>query len=68
MPRKCNPVKHVPSESEATALVQCATENGGDPGAYQPLIHLWQNVHIQMGTSRPYAYKADSYSKIPPVL
>lgn len=62
MPRKCNPVTHLPSETEAAALVQCATEKGGEPGAFRPMIYLWQNVHVQMGTSRPYAYNADSHS------
>lgn len=62
MPRKCNPVNHLPSEAEAVALVQCATENGGEAGAFRPMIYLWQNVHVQMGTSRPYAYNADSHS------
>lgn len=62
MPRKCNPVTHVPSEAEAAALAQCATESGGESGAFRPMIYLWQNVHVQMGTSRPYAYNADSHN------
>lgn len=62
MPRKCNPVRHVPSEAEAAALVQCATEKGGEAGAFRPMIYLWQNIRIQMGTSRPYAYNADSHN------
>ncbi|WP_425147451.1 hypothetical protein [Deinococcus sp.] len=62
MPRKCKPVTHVPTETEAAALAQCATENGGEPGAFDPLIYLWQNVRVQMGKSRPYAYNADSHS------
>jgi hypothetical protein len=62
MPRKCSPVKHVPSETEAAALIQCATEKGGEPGAFDPLIYLWQNVHVQMGTSRSYAYNSDSHN------
>jgi hypothetical protein len=62
MPRKCNPVKHLPSEAEAAALAQCGTENGGEAGAFRPMIYLWQNVRVQMGTSRPYAYNADSHN------
>jgi hypothetical protein len=62
MPRKCNAVKHVPNEAEAAALSQCAMENGGEAGAVVPMIYLWQNLQIQMGGSRPYAYNADSYS------
>jgi hypothetical protein len=62
MPRKCNPVKHVPNEAEAAALAQCATENGGEAGAFDPMIYLWQNVHVQMGGSRPYAYNSDSHN------
>lgn len=60
MPRKCKPVTHVPSETEAGALAQCATESGGAPGAFVPLIYLWQNLRVQMGKSRPYAYNSDS--------
>ena len=62
MPRKCRPVTHVPTETEAAALAQCATESGGEAGAFVPLIYLWQNVRVQMGKSRPYAYNADSHS------
>jgi len=62
MPRKCNSVKHVPNEAEAAALAQCATESGGEAGAVVPMIYLWQNLQVQMGTSRPYAYNSDSYS------
>lgn len=62
MPRKCNPVSHVPSEAEAAALAQCRTESGGESGAFRPMIYLWQNVRVQMGTSRPYAYNADSHN------
>ncbi len=61
MPRKCNAVNHVPNAAEAAALVQCAEENGGEPGAYDPMIYLWQNVQVQMGGSRPYAYNSDSH-------
>src|ERR1700733_6668024 len=39
MPRKCNPVKHVPNQAEAAALAQCATENGGEAGAFNPMIY-----------------------------
>ena len=60
MPRKCNAVKHVPNAAEAAALSQCGTENGGEPGAFVPMIYLWQNLQVQMGGSRPYAYNADS--------
>lgn len=60
MPRKCKSVTHLPSEIEAAALVQCATERGGEAGASVPLLYLFQNVHVQMGKSRPYAYNADS--------
>ena len=62
MPRKCNPVTHLPSEAEAGALAQCATENGGEAGAFRPMIYLWQNLRVQIGKSRPYAYNADSHS------
>lgn len=62
MPRKCNSVNHVPSEAEAAALAQCATESGGEPGAVVPMIYLWQNLHVQMGGSRPYQYNADSHN------
>lgn len=62
MPRKCNPVKHVPNEAEAAALAQCAIENGGDAGAFNPMIYLWQNLQVQIGGSRPYAYNSDSHS------
>ena len=62
MPRKCSAVTHVPSEAEAAALAQCATETGGEAGAFRPMIYLWQNVRVQMGKSRPYAYNADSHS------
>lgn len=62
MPRKCNAVKHVPNDAEAAALAQCATESGGEAGAVVPMIYLWQNVQVQIGGSRPYAYNSDSYS------
>lgn len=62
MPRQCNAVTHVPSEAEAAALAQCATEKGGEAGAFRPMIYLWQNLRVQMGKSRPYAYNADSHS------
>lgn len=62
MPRKCDEVTHLPDQAEAAALVQCATENGGEAGAFRPMIYLWQNVRVRMGTSRPYAYNADSHS------
>jgi hypothetical protein len=62
MPRKCNSVTHLPNEAEAAALVQCAKEKGGEPGAFDPMIILFQNVRVQMGSSRPYAYNADSSS------
>jgi hypothetical protein len=62
MPRKCKEVTHVPNEAEAAALAQCGTENGGESGAFQPMIYLWQNLKVQMGGSRPYAYNADSHS------
>ena len=61
MPRKCNPVTHVPNEAEAAALAQCASESGGEAGSFRPMIYLWQNMHVQMGGSRPYAFKADSH-------
>ena len=60
MPRKCTAVTHVPSESEAAALVQCGREKGGEAGAFRPMIYLFENVHVQMGGSRPYAYNTDS--------
>ena len=62
MPRKCNSVTHLPNEAEAAGLAQCATESGGESGAFRPMIYLWQNLHVQMGGSRPYAYNADSHS------
>ena len=62
MPRKCNAVTHLPNEAEAAALAQCATEKGGESGAFRPMIYLWQNLKVQMGGSRPYAYNADSHS------
>jgi hypothetical protein len=61
MPRKCNAVNHVPNAAEAAALIQCALEKGGEPGAFDPLLYLWQNVQVQIGSSRPYAYNSDSY-------
>lgn len=62
MPRKCNTVKHIPNTAEAAAMVQCATESGGEPGAFDPMIYLWQNVQVEMGGSRPYAYNSDSHN------
>ncbi len=62
MPRKCKEVTHLPNEAEAAALAQCATESGGESGAFRPMIYLWQNLKVQMGGSRPYAYNADSHS------
>ena len=55
-PRKCAAVKHKPSEAEAAAMSQCAKEN-----ATNEMLLLWQNVQVQMGGSRPYAYNSDSH-------
>jgi hypothetical protein len=57
-PRNCVPVKHVPSETEAAALVQCARDSARPPD----LIFLWQNVKVTKGSSRPYIYNSDSYN------
>jgi hypothetical protein len=55
-PRKCAKVTHKPSEAEAAAMSQCAKENGGNE-----MLILWQNLKVQMGNSRPYAYNSDSH-------
>lgn len=60
-PRLAGPT-HLPSTAEAAALAQCATENGGEAGAFRPMIYLWQNLQVQMGGSRLYMYNADSHS------
>ena len=56
-PRKCSPVKHLPSPDEAAALSQCYSERV--TGGY---IGLLQNVSVQIGAPRPYIYNSDSYN------
>jgi hypothetical protein len=57
-PRTCVPVKHVPSEAEAAALVQCARDNARPPD----LMFLVQNIKVTKGSSRPYIYNSDSFN------
>jgi hypothetical protein len=54
-PRKCLAMKHVPSALEAGALAQCYSEKKTSNQMY-----LWQNVQVQMGSARAYAYESDS--------
>ena len=57
-PRTCVPVKHVPSETEAAALLQCVRDSARPPD----LMFLWQNITVTKGSSRPYIYNSDSYN------
>ena len=55
--RKCEKVTHVPSATEAAALSQCYLER-----ETHDFILLWQNLHVQIGGARAYAYNVDSHS------
>ena len=56
-PRKCSPVKHLPTPDEAAALSQCFSER-----VTSGYIGLLQNVTVQIGAPRPYIYNSDSFN------
>jgi hypothetical protein len=54
-PRTCSSVTKAPSAAEASVMVQCAMEGLAPTG-----LTLIQDLHIQMGTPRPFVYRTDA--------
>jgi len=55
-PRQCTSVTAPPSVSQATAMVQCWSDAVSAFGLF-----LYQDVKVQIGSSRPYLITSDSY-------
>ena len=57
-PRKCRAVTTVPTADQIPALLQCSMES--QDNFYNTLI---EDVQVQVGAMRPYAFKADSQNQ-----